>query len=83
MAANQVCSGTEASILPVRVPLAVQPTIFQIHQYILVPIQELDRLKRVYTASVTWKYRAPRVGLYNVENEIRAKLSGEAISLLK
>jgi hypothetical protein len=54
MAANQADSGTEANILPVRVPLAVQPTIFPIHQYLLVAIQGLDRLKRVCTG--TWKF---------------------------
>ena len=47
MAANQVDSGAEASIPPVQVPLAAQPTIFPIHQYLQVAIQVLDRLERV------------------------------------
>ena len=52
MAANQVDSGSEACILPVQEPPAVQPTIFQTHQDFLVAFQGLDRLKRVCTG--TW-----------------------------
>ena len=51
MAANQVDIGAEAYILPVRVPLVVQPTISPIHQYFQVAFPGLDRLKRVCTES--------------------------------
>jgi hypothetical protein len=51
MAANQVGSGTEACILPVRGPPAVRPTIFRLFQFLLVAFQGLDRLKTVCSLS--------------------------------
>jgi hypothetical protein len=51
MAANQVDSVAEASILPVLVPLAVQPTIFPVYQYLHVSIHGWDHLERVCTGT--------------------------------